>query len=38
MEATVVLQDLVFPFGLFVLKGGLRENLERPANKSMTIS
>lgn len=38
LEATGVLQDLVFPLGLFVLKGGSRGSQERPTNESMTIS
>lgn len=38
LEATGVLQDLFFPLGLFVLKGGSRGSQERPTNESMTIS
>lgn len=38
LEATGVCQDLVFPLGLFVLKGGWKEHLERPTDESMTIS
>lgn len=38
LEGTGVLQDLVFPLGLFVLKGGSRGSQERPTNESITIS